>query len=309
MHIERPHSRGAAEGARVLLGEIPIVRSHFQFGEAQAPRECSCSALSLFSSTQVQSAHSIPVGRYLNTGHTAWRIEDGVFAGAPNVMAQTTDGYLWIGTQAGLTRFDGVRFVSWRPPEGKELPSSRINSLLGARDGSLWIGTAMGLARVVRDGKLTCNYRDEVGAIMAILEDHAGTIWIARANIPDAKGPLCKVIDTELRCYGKDDGVGVPYAVALANDSLGNVWLAGGPRVSRWQTNSRRTPMSHPGWTQPRIFNGVLALASGPDGSLWVRAGALRKRAVGCSNSCMGPGNHLSLRISMAVRSRSPRCW
>ena len=31
-------------------------------------------------------------------GHTAWRIEDGVFAGAPNVIAQTTDGYLWIGT-------------------------------------------------------------------------------------------------------------------------------------------------------------------------------------------------------------------
>ena len=45
-------------------------------------------------------------------GHTAWRIEDGVFAGAPNVMAQTTDGYLWIGTQAGLMRFDGVRFVA-----------------------------------------------------------------------------------------------------------------------------------------------------------------------------------------------------
>jgi ligand-binding sensor domain-containing protein len=49
-------------------------------------------------------------------GHTAWRVEDGVFAGMPNVIAQTTDGYLWIGTQVGLTRFDGVRFVSWRPP-------------------------------------------------------------------------------------------------------------------------------------------------------------------------------------------------
>ena len=95
-------------------------------------------------------------------GHTAWRIEDGVFAGTPNVIAQTTDGYLWIGTQAGLTRFDGVRFVSWRPPEGKELPSSRINSLLGARDGSLWIGTTMGLARW-RNGELT-NYRDPAGS-------------------------------------------------------------------------------------------------------------------------------------------------
>jgi len=75
-------------------------------------------------------------------GHTAWRIVDGVFAGTPNAIAQTTDGYLWIGTQTGLTRFDGVRFVSWRPPEGNELPSSRIISLLGTRDGSLWIGAS-----------------------------------------------------------------------------------------------------------------------------------------------------------------------
>src|SRR6201999_176936 len=80
-------------------------------------------------------------------GHSAWRIEDGVFAGTPNAIAQTTDGYLWIGTQTGLTRFDGVRFVSWTVPGGKQLPSSRINSLLGSRDGSLWIGTTKGLAR------------------------------------------------------------------------------------------------------------------------------------------------------------------
>jgi ligand-binding sensor domain-containing protein len=144
---------------------------------------------------------AIPPVSALNTsrqisqyGHTAWRIEDGVFAGTPNVIAQTTDGYLWIGTQSGLTRFDGVRFVSWKPPEGKKLPSFRINSLLGARDGSLWIGTTRGLARW-RDGELT-NYRDPAGSIMAILEDHAGTIWIARANISDTQGPLCKVTPT-----------------------------------------------------------------------------------------------------------------
>src|SRR5271169_1477121 len=136
-------------------------------------------------------------------GHTAWRIEDGVFAATPNVLDQTTDGYLWIGTQAGLMRFDGVRFVSWRPPEGNELPSSRITSLLGARDGSLWIGTSAGLARW-QNGSLT-NYNDATGSIMAILEDRAGSIWIARANLSDTKGPLCKVADTGLRCYGRDD--------------------------------------------------------------------------------------------------------
>ena len=217
-------------------------------------------------------------------GHTAWRIEDGVFAGAPNVMAQTTDGYLWIGTQAGLMRFDGVRFVSWRPPEGNELPSSRINSLLGARDGSLWIGTTMGLARW-RNGNLT-NYRDATGSIMAILEDRAGTIWIARANFSDTKGPLCKVTDTGVRCYGRDDGLALPYAVTLANDSLGNVWLAGGAMVSRWQTSSADTYVPA-GLNPAEIFNGVLALAGRPDGSVWVglvhagKGGGLQQLAQG----------------------------
>ena len=200
-------------------------------------------------------------------GHTAWRIEDGIFAGAPNVMAQTTDGYLWIGTQAGLMRFDGVRFVSWRPPEGSELPSSRINSLLGARDGSLWIGTSAGLARW-RNGNLT-NYRDATGSIMSILEDRAGTIWIAQANLSDTKGPLCKVTDAGVRCYGRDDGLALPFAVTLANDTLGNVWLAGGAMVSRWPTSSVDTYV--PAALNPtENFNGVVALAGGPDGSVWV---------------------------------------
>ena len=199
-------------------------------------------------------------------------------------MAQTTDGYLWIGIQAGLMRFDGVRFVSWRPPEGSELPSSRITSLFGGRDGSLWIGTGAGLARW-RNGSLT-NYKDATGSIMSILEDRAGTIWIARANLSDTKGPLCKVTDTGLRCYGRDDGLAIPYAVTLANDTLGNVWLAGGAMVSRWPTSSADTYV--PAVLNPaENFNGVVALARGPDGSVWVglvhagKGGGLQQLAQG----------------------------
>ena len=201
-------------------------------------------------------------------------------------------------------RFDGVRFVSWRPPEGSELPSSRINSLLGGPDGSLWIGTSMGLARS-RNGNLT-NYRDPAGSIMAILEDRAGTIWIARANLSDTKGPLCKVADTGLRCFGRDDGITLPYAVTLDNDSLGNIWLAGGAMVSRWPTSSAGTYV--PAALNPaENFNGVVALAGRPEG-LFGSGWCTPERAAGCSNSCMGRGNHSSLRSSMAVCSRSRGC-
>ena len=88
-------------------------------------------------------------------GHTAWRIQDGFFSGAPNAIAQTRDGYLWIGTENGLIRFDGVHFVPWVPLKGKLL-SSGIFSLLAGTDGSLWIGTSTNLAHL-QNGNLT-NY-------------------------------------------------------------------------------------------------------------------------------------------------------
>src|ERR1700688_492217 len=231
---------------------MPIVSITSNAAKLDTPRMLLlCFVFFLFT---VSPVGALDTSRQLTQyGHTAWRIEDGVFAGMPNVIAQTTDGYLWIGTQAGLMRFDGVRFVSWRAPEGNELPSSRINSLLGARDGSLWIGTSMWLARW-RNGNLT-NYGEATGSIMAILEDRTGTIWIARANLSDTKGPLCRVTDTGVRCYGRDDGLTLPYAVTLANDALGNVWLAGGAMVSRLQKNSA-DPYVSAGLNPAETFNG-----------------------------------------------------
>jgi ligand-binding sensor domain-containing protein len=69
--------------------------------------------------------------------HTAWKIREGFSKGYVKSMAQTPDGYLWLGTEFGLLRFDGVRAVPWQPPPGQHLPSSEIISLLAARDGTL----------------------------------------------------------------------------------------------------------------------------------------------------------------------------
>ena len=86
--------------------------------------------------------------------HTAWTVRDGVFKGNIYAMAQTPDGYLWLGSEFGLYRFDGVRSIPWHPPEGQRLPEQNINSLLVTRDGTLWIGTFAGLA-TLRGGTLT----------------------------------------------------------------------------------------------------------------------------------------------------------
>src|SRR4029453_10812748 len=55
--------------------------------------------------------------------HTAWKVRDGFAKGAVDSIAQTPDGYLWLGTVAGLVRFDGVRSLPWRPPGRQRLPS------------------------------------------------------------------------------------------------------------------------------------------------------------------------------------------
>src|ERR1700720_3650231 len=65
--------------------------------------------------------------------HTAWKIRDGFTRGAIRSIAQTPDGYLWLGTEFGLLRFDGVRNVPWQPPPSQHLPSSDITKLLVAR--------------------------------------------------------------------------------------------------------------------------------------------------------------------------------
>src|SRR5215469_7313911 len=78
--------------------------------------------------------------------HASWKIRDGFVKGIITSIVQTPDGYLWLGTELGLFRFDGVRVVPWQPPAGQQLPDNFISHLLVARDGTLWIGTLKGLA-------------------------------------------------------------------------------------------------------------------------------------------------------------------
>src|SRR5262245_57539089 len=96
----------------------------------------------------VSSIHAFALDPSLDLSqyaHTSWKIRDGFFKGTIHSIAQTTDGVLWLGTEFGLLRFDGVRTTAFQPP-GQPLPSNDIWSVLGGRDGTLWIGTTNGLA-------------------------------------------------------------------------------------------------------------------------------------------------------------------
>src|SRR5512138_2324059 len=70
----------------------------------------------------------------------SWGQKDGFPLGNTWAIAQDEDGYLWLGTDTGLFRFDGVRFVAWTAPPVEPPLRGSVRSLLAARDGSLWIG-------------------------------------------------------------------------------------------------------------------------------------------------------------------------
>src|ERR1700732_2052200 len=115
--------------------------------------------------------------------HTAWKIREGFSKGRVTSIAQTPDGYLWLGTEFGLLRFDGVKNVAWLPLPNQHLPSSDITRLLVTTDGTLWIGTSEGLASW-KSGRLTQYAELAALAVGALLEDHEGSIWAGGIGVP-----------------------------------------------------------------------------------------------------------------------------
>jgi signal transduction histidine kinase/ligand-binding sensor domain-containing protein len=208
-----------------------------------------------------------PNRRISQYAHTAWRIQDGFFGGTPQTITQTADGYLWIGTEAGLVRFDGISFVPWTPPNGEALPSSRIHSLLGASDGSLWIGTSRGLAHWSK-GKLF-TFSAEPAFVEAIVQDPEGKVWMTRSQVRDAEGSLCEVVGNTQRCHGTADGIPFAYAQPLFSDAGGNLWIGSSLGLCRWKSGDAKTYLVK-ALMRVEGLAGVSAITLGDNGAVLV---------------------------------------
>jgi ligand-binding sensor domain-containing protein len=195
-----------------------------------------------------------------------WRIQDGYLPAPPEAIAQTADGYLWLGTDAGLVRFDGVRFLPFASSNGEKLPSDQIFSLMGGSDGSLWIGTGKGLARW-KDG--TLSKYNLTNRIWSIVEDNDGAIWIVRTRIEDSRGPLCRLKEDDLRCFGRADGIPLPTATGLALDSSGNFWISGNQGLLKWKPGVSAV-YYHRDLAKKGYLMGVDALSIVDEHNVWI---------------------------------------
>ncbi len=171
-------------------------------------------------------------------GHATWRIEDGFFGGRPGGITQTTDGYLWVVDTGGLRRFDGVHFVPWTPPPGKQLMATEITGALAARNGGLWIGTFRGLSHWTHqdlinypnvrvkpffeeaDGTLWFLRIRPTGMILGITEDKDNNLWMLSYRPARL---LLRISDR--RVQEEIPMPPMPEGRALVADSRGGIWL------------------------------------------------------------------------------------
>ena len=156
--------------------------------------------------------------------HTALRLHDGLLGSAPESIALTQDGYLWVMTSNDILRFDGLRFTSFSEISGQHLPLARSQTLYGASDGSLWIGNDSYVYRW-KDKGLT-RYAIPGGRVYTIKEDSRHVIWIGRGHrLDDGSSGACRVIDAAITCLPNAFGQDFAAVSAIAAESSGAIWL------------------------------------------------------------------------------------
>ena len=232
--------------------------------------------------------------------HTAWRIRDGFARGRITSIVQTADGYLWLGTELGLLRFDGVKAVAWQPPAGQRLPSNVITALLVARDQTLWIATDQGLASW-KDGQLNQHDALTGGYVNTLLEDREGTIWLTRFF---NNWTLCQVENARTTCHGTDGGAGAG-ALGLYEDRQGQLWVGTSTGLWRWRPG---TPIFYPLAAE---LNGIQGFSETTDGSLLIsNAGGIRRFVDGQAvMEYPFPSSSQSVPASRLLRDRDGGLW
>jgi len=164
--------------------------------------------------TIASAAHAIDLPDVL-TGYavSSWADGDGRPLGSVNAIAQDLDGYLWIGTDAGLVRFDGWRFARWETIGTASLPNSSVSALFVSADGTLWVGFRNDGAiwRIGRGSAQADSPRhDQSGLVADIAQDRQGTMWAviagrlyrlangmwARVELPMGAGAVVSVATT-----------------------------------------------------------------------------------------------------------------
>jgi signal transduction histidine kinase/sugar lactone lactonase YvrE len=156
--------------------------------------------------------------------YTSWSRKDGL-AGPVWAITQDGNGFLWLGTDSGLVRFDGVRFFTWEALGGQPLPRLPIRALLVAPGGTLWVGFggSGGVARI--DNRTVTTYvnpqvAETMGAVTAVQLDATGALWASAAS------GLFRLDNDQWTRLGPKDGLPDDGPASAYIDRSGALWVS-----------------------------------------------------------------------------------
>jgi signal transduction histidine kinase/ligand-binding sensor domain-containing protein/DNA-binding response OmpR family regulator/HPt (histidine-containing phosphotransfer) domain-containing protein len=232
-----------------------------------------------------------------------WQISDGLPQSSVAAIARTPDGYLWVGTQEGLARFDGVRFVTYDSSNVPDFPNKFITALLVDHTGKLWVGGWSGMA-VIENGRVQRYDRNGPLAnadVRAMAEDQNKRIWIATAHglvvINGGERPL---VEPGSELY---DGA----INALQVDQRGALWVATGSGAL-YRFDGRQFHAVDSG--SHATADAITAMLVDPDGSIWLGTnnGSLYRRP-GSAEGAAVQRAQLGSRVHALARDHDGNLW
>lgn len=192
-----------------------------------------------------------------------WDTEDGLPSGNISALAKTRDGFVWLGTAAGLVRYDGFQFNLFSSGDAPARTLTHISALFVDHLGELWIGPSGGAPARLADGKLEQLALDAAlprSTTWTFAEDQSGTMWGAleyAGVFSFSKG--------RTTAYGTNNGLPSTMVWDITVDRDGGIWV-----VSRW----RLMRFDGQGWIPaegvPDTFPKVAAITAASDGGLWI---------------------------------------
>ncbi len=151
----------------------------------------------------------------------SWRLDEGLPQISVNAIAQTPENYIWVGTDDGLARFDGMHFTLFNRLNVPELGSNSFQALITARDGTLWAATSAGLVRYSKGSFKTYTLKDGLphGYISSLALDANGVLWLGTLG-----GGLVRFFENRFAAYTTENGLAHDEVWAVLSSADGSIW-------------------------------------------------------------------------------------
>jgi signal transduction histidine kinase/ligand-binding sensor domain-containing protein len=226
-----------------LRGAVPVMACLFVWLFGGMP---SCAA-----SAEAKSTGGTPAEFGLQT----WQADNGLPGNIVHAITQTPNGYLWIGTDGGLARFDGIRFQTFPIADAHPGSGQQISALCVDKQSRLWVATASGLIGQFIGTRFEAVPSEKyplTAPVIALVPDPAGGVWVL-----DASGSLSRLLDGE--ATGNVQGI-----LEMAVDGNGRAWTNDGTSLRRYRDGQ---------WEEVfRSEGGALHLGARCAGGVWVVA-------------------------------------